>query len=43
MRYPMSDGERAIDAVEALRPKAGSGIDSVTLSAGGKSATLTAR
>ncbi len=35
-------GERAaVEAVEALRPPAGSGITSVTVSAGGKSATLT--
>ena len=31
------------EAVERLRPKQGSGIESVTISAGGKSATLKQR
>ena len=34
---------RLFDAVEAIRPRAGSGIDSVTLESGGKSVTLEAR
>jgi len=32
--------ENQTDFIEKLRPKAGSGIDSVTLTAGGKSVTL---
>lgn len=36
---PLLDGELA-DAIENLRPAEDSGIESVTISAGGKSATL---
>lgn len=43
VRLPMLTDRGVTEAVESLRPKAGSGVESVTLSSGGRSVTLTAK